>query len=80
MMEPLRVPMPPTTSITIMLNVMANEKELGVNAVTRCAQSAPAAPAKKAPIVKASSLVEKTRTPRADADISSSRIAIMARP
>ncbi len=38
MTEPLMEPMPPTTSMTMMLKVMAKENEFGVKAVIGCAQ------------------------------------------
>ena len=59
---------------------MMTENDVGVMAVTRCAQSPPATPAKKAPRENAMILVAANGTPRHSAAISFSRIASMVRP
>ena len=77
---PQMLPMPPKTIITRIITETGKPNMSGVAVCSLATYSTPVAPAKAAPVAKASSLNWARFTPIAPAAISSSRIAIQARP
>ncbi len=72
--------MPPMTTIATMAIDSVSENDSGETKLCMCAYSTPEMPPKVAPMPNASSLRLRVLMPMALAAISSSRIAIQARP
>ncbi len=77
---PQTLPIPPKTTITRIITDTGNMNMSGVAVCNLAMKRVPVAPAKAAPVAKARSLRRTRLMPIADAAISSSRIAIQARP
>src|SRR5436190_7540435 len=77
---PQTLPIPPRMTIERMNAEMLNEKSPGNVDCLKLAKYAPATPPKNAPVAYAQVLVRMSGTPIAAAAVSSSRIAIHARP
>ncbi len=77
---PQTLPIPPKTIITRIITETGKPNISGVAVCNLATNSVPVAPAKAAPVAKARSFSLTRLTPIAAAAISSSRIAIQARP
>src|SRR5437762_11862039 len=79
-MTPLRLPAPPRTTMQRSMIDTWNSNAPGVMAWSFAAYTDPANPENEAPSANARSLVEIGLTPVQSAAVSSSRIALQARP
>src|SRR4029453_789602 len=79
-MTPGILPIPPRMTMQRMNTEMLKKKSLGNVADLKLAKNAPATPPKNAPVADDHVFVRISGTPMAAAAISSSRIAIHARP
>ena len=77
---PQTLPMPPSTTMTSSIDETLKLNISGVAVCSLATKNTPVMPAKAAPMAKASSLKRTGFTPIALAAVSSSRIAIQARP